>query len=74
MFLQIANEASDDLKNDRNYYNCEKKRHIVKNCLEFKQNNFQVNVVKNFRQNTQQSEQKTLSLRTIIEVLNDSKN
>ena len=30
--------------------------------------------MKNFRQNIQQNEQKTLSLQIIIKVLNDSKN
>ena len=74
MFLQIASEANNDLKNDKNCYNCEKKEHIAKNYFEFKQNNFQVNVVKDFRQNIQQNKQKALSLRIIIKVLNDSKN
>ena len=48
LFLQIANETNDDSKNNKNCYNCEKKEHIAKNCLEFKQNNFQINVVKDF--------------------------
>ena len=74
LFLRIANETSDDSKNDKNCYNYEKKKHIAKNCLEFKQNNSQVNVIKNFRQSTQQNEQKTFSLQTIIEISNDSKN
>ena len=42
------NEASNDSKNDKNCYNCEKKKHIAKNCFELKQNNSQVNVVKSF--------------------------
>ena len=48
LFLRIADETNDDLKNYRNYYNYEKKKHIAKNCLEFKQNNSQVNVIKDF--------------------------
>ena len=56
LFLRIADEMNNDLKNDRNCYNCEKKKHIAKNCLEFKQNNFQINVIRNFWQNIQQSE------------------
>ena len=50
LFLQIANEMNDDSKNDKNCYNCEKKKHIAKNCFKLKQNNFQINVVKDFRQ------------------------
>ena len=74
LFLQIANEVSNDSKNNKNYYNCEKKRHILKNCFELKQNNSQINIVKNSRQNIQQDEQKTLSSRFIIEISNNLKN
>ena len=62
LFMRIANETSDDSKNNKNCYNYEKKEHIAKNCLELKQNNFQVNVVKDFSQNIQQNEQKTFLL------------
>ena len=71
--MQIVNEANNDLKNDRNCYNYEKKKYIAKNYFEFKQNNFQVNVVKDFRQSIQQNEQKTFSLQIIIEISNNLK-
>ena len=47
---------SNDSKNDKSCYNCDKKRHFVKNCLEFKQKNSQVNAVKSFRQSIHENE------------------
>ena len=49
------------------------KKHFIKNCLEFKQKNSQINVVNSFRQNIYENEQKTFFSRFIIEVSNDSK-
>ena len=65
---------NDNSKNNKNYYNCEKKKYIAKNYFKFKQNNSQINVARNFRQNIQQNKQKTFSSRIIIEISNDSKN
>ena len=50
------------------------KKHFVKNYLELKQKNSQINIVKSFRQNTHQSKQKIFFSRFIIETLNDLKN
>ena len=74
LFWRIASKMNSDSKNDRNCYNCNKKKHFIKNCLELKQKNSQVNAVKSSRQSTHENEQKTLSSRLIIEVSNNSKN
>ena len=49
LFLQIANEINNNSKNNKNYCNYKKRKYINKNYFEFKQNNFQVNIIKSFR-------------------------
>ena len=51
LFLKETDDQSNDFKNEKICYNCGKKKHITSKCLKFKQKNFHVNVVENFRQN-----------------------
>jgi len=39
--------VNDIAQNKRIYYNCEKKKHIAKNCLKFSKKK-QVNIIENF--------------------------
>ena len=74
LFLKKTDEQSSDFKNERIYYNCDKKRHIINKCLKLKQKNSQINVIENFRQNIQIVVEKASSVRLITEVFDESKN
>ena len=49
LFLKEADEQSNDFKNEKIYYNCGEKKHITSKCLKLKQENPQINVIKNSR-------------------------
>ena len=74
LFLKEINEQNNEFKDERICYNCDKKRHITSKCLKLKQKNFQINVIKNFRQNTQIVVEKAPSVHFIIKVFDESKN
>ena len=50
LFLKKTDEQSSDFKDERICYNCGEKRHITSKCLKLKQENSQINVIKNSRQ------------------------
>ena len=74
LFLKRVDEQSSDFKNERIYYNYDEKEHIISKCFKFKQENFQINIIKNFRQSIQIVVERTSSVRFITEVFNESKN
>ena len=51
VLLKEINEQSNDFKDEKICYNCDEKRHIANKCFKLKQENSQINVIKNFRQN-----------------------
>ena len=74
LFLKGADEQSNDFKDERICYNCGEKKHIASKCLKFKQKNFQINVIENFRQSIQIVVEKASSIRLITEISDESKN
>ena len=74
LFLKEVDEQSSDFKNERICYNCGEKRHIASKCLKFKQENSQINVIENFRQNIQIVVGRAPSVRLITKVFDESKN
>ena len=46
LFLKKTDKQNSNFKDERIYYNCDKKKHIINKCLKFKQKNFQINVIK----------------------------
>ena len=74
LFLKETDEQSNDFKDEKICYNCDKKKHIISKCFKFKQENFQINAIKNFRQSTQTVVEKTSSIHLITEVFDESKN
>ena len=74
LFLRQTDEQSNDFKNKKICYNCDKKKHIINKCFTFKQKNLQINIIKNFRQNIQIDVEKTLLIYFITEVFDELKN
>ena len=74
LFLKGTDEQSSDFKDEKICYNCDEKKHIASKCLKFKQENFQINVIKNSRQSIQAVVERTLSVRFITKVFDESKN
>ena len=50
LLLKGIDEQNSDFKDERICYNCDEKKHITSKCLKLKQENSQVNAIKNFRQ------------------------
>ena len=48
LLLKEADEQSSDFKDERVCYNCGEKEHITSKCFKFKQENSQINAIKNF--------------------------
>ena len=74
LFLKRADEQSSDFKNERICYNCDEKEHIINKYFKLKQENSQINVIDNFRQNIQVVIERTSSVRLITEIFDESKN
>ena len=74
LFLKEIDEQNNDFKDERICYNYDEKRHTINKCLKFKQENFQINVIENFRQSIQIVVGKAPSVRFITEVFDKSKN
>ena len=74
LFLKETDEQNNDFKDEKICYNCDEKRHITSKCLKPKQENSQINVIKNFRQSTQAVVERTSSICLIIKVFDESKN
>ena len=74
LFLKETDEQNSDFKDERICYNCGEKKHITSKCLKFKQENSQINAIKNFRQNIQTVVKRAPSIRFITEVFDESKN
>ena len=74
LLLKKADEQNNNFKNEKICYNCGEKKHIISKCFKLRQKNFQINVVKNFRQNFQTDVERTSSIRLIIEIFDESKN
>ena len=50
LFLKEINEQSSNFKDEKIYYNCGEKKHIINKCLKLKQENSQINIIENSRQ------------------------
>ena len=74
LFLKGTDEQSSNFKDERICYNCDEKKHITSKCFKLKQENSQINVIKNSRQNIQIVVERALSVRLITEVFDESKN
>ena len=72
LFLKEINKQSSDFKDERVCYNCGEKKHIASKCLKFKQENFQINTIENFRQSIQIVVEKASSIRFIIKIFDES--
>ena len=72
--LKRADEQNSDFKDEKICYNCDEKKHITSKCFKFKQENLQINVIKNFRQSTQAVVERASSVHLITEVFDESKN
>ena len=71
--MKETDEQNNSFKDARICYNCDEKKHITSKCLKLKQENFQITVIENFRQNIQLDIEKALSIRFITEVFDESK-
>ena len=74
LFLKKTDEQSSNFKDEKICYNCDEKKHIASKCLKSKQENSQINAIKNFRQSIQIVVEKTSSVRFITEVFDESEN
>ena len=74
LFLKEIDEQSSDFKDERVCYNCDKKEHITSKCFKLKQENSQVNVIENSRQNIQAVVGRASSVHLITKVFDESKN
>ena len=73
LFLKKIDEQSSDFKDEKICYNCDEKEHIISKCFKLKQENSQINVIENFRQNIIVVE-RTSSIRFKTEIFDESKN
>ena len=74
LFLKRTDEQNNDFKDERICYNYGEKRHITSKCLKPKQENSQINVIKNSRQSTQIVVERTPSIHFITKVFDESEN
>ena len=74
LFPKETDKQNNDFKDERICYNYNEKRHITRKCVTLKQENSQINVIKNFQQNIQTDVEKTPLIRLIIKVFDESKN
>jgi hypothetical protein len=72
--LRGPGDSSSGSRDERSCYNYGKNGHIVKDCSELKQENFQVNAVGNSRQSSSGGAQKAPPPRPVTEVSDDSEN
>ena len=74
LLLKKIDKQNSDFKVERICYNYGEKRHITSKCFKSKQENFQINVIENSRQNIQIVVERTPSIYLITEVSDESKN
>ena len=73
-FLKETDEQNSDFKDEKVCYNCNEKKHIINKCFKLKQENSQINVIENSRQNIQIDIERALSICFITKIFDESKN